>query len=247
MSMRRIILHALAFAAPLGLAGCGDFWPGKPKPSTPVTLGTLEGFNSVYSAKCAACHGDNGRLGAARPLNDPLYLAITPKDAFARAVGHGQGRLMPAYLSEQGGPWDADRLERFVDDVYAFWGEPDRFKGEDLPGYAMAQGDATAGGQAFATWCGACHGADGAGLEAVPANGVNGHSVVDNNYLNLISDQGLRSAVIFGHEEYGMPSFRGPFPGRGDASLDEKTINDITAWLIGHRRTSAEQASEAGQ
>ncbi|MCH2162699.1 MAG: c-type cytochrome [Phycisphaerales bacterium] len=245
--MRRVMLGSMASVMGFLLAGCGDFWPGKPQPAVPVTLGTEAGFLAAYGSKCAACHGDNGRSGAARPLNDPLYLAITPKTAFAQAVGHGQGTLMPAYLAETGGPWSDERLDAFVDDVYTFWGDAARFEGQQLPQHAPSPGNAEKGASSFATWCGACHGDDGAGLDAPStAEGVvNGHSVINRFYLQLISDQGLRSAVIFGHEEYGMPSFRGPFPGRGDDGLDEDTINDITAWLISHRVTPASQASEA--
>ena len=56
--------------------GC-DQLPGKPtpeerwKPATEVT-----NFSQLYAVNCAGCHGADGRLGAARPLNDPLYLAL---------------------------------------------------------------------------------------------------------------------------------------------------------------------------
>ena len=56
--------------------GC-DQLPGKPtpeerwKPATEVT-----DFSQLYALNCSGCHGADGRLGAARPLNDPLYLAL---------------------------------------------------------------------------------------------------------------------------------------------------------------------------
>src|SRR5215475_2023339 len=51
--------------------------PGKPMekdrwaPPSQVT-----DFRQLYGQNCAACHGADGRLGGARPLNDQLYLAF---------------------------------------------------------------------------------------------------------------------------------------------------------------------------
>ena len=152
--------------AMLALAGCGE-WPGKPRATVAAAPGTEAGFQSMYALHCAACHGDNGRSGAARPLNDSLYLSITPKSEFSKAVGHGQGILMPGYLSEQGGPWQPDILADFVDDLYRVWSDELAHQGEALPAHAIGAGDVSRGAKSFATWCGACHGADGAGLGRV--------------------------------------------------------------------------------
>ena len=229
----------------LALSGCGE-WPGKPQVSIAAAPGTEAGFQSMYALQCAACHGDSGRSGAARPLNDPLYLSITPKSEFSQAVGHGQGILMPGYLKEEGGPWQPDILADFVDDLYLAWGDDLAHQGEQLPAHDIGNGDAARGAASFATWCGACHGADGAGLKSEPTGEgvVDGHSVVDQDYLRLISDRGLRSAVVFGHPEYKMPSYRGPFPGQGDRMMDEQAIDDITAWLISQRVTVTQQATK---
>src|SRR5262249_20684787 len=51
--------------------------PGKPMekdrwaPPSQVT-----DFRQLYGQNCAGCHGADGKLGGARPLNDPLYLAF---------------------------------------------------------------------------------------------------------------------------------------------------------------------------
>ena len=239
-----MILPVVLVAA---LGGCGDFWPGKPVATVEPSEASEAGFRSLYASHCAACHGENGMKGAARPLNDPLYLAITPKASFTRAVAHGQGILMPAYATSEGGPLDEAALSTFVQDIYTYWGDADGAEvGDGAPSYVGDQGDAARGAGAFATWCGACHGQDGTGLgDSSPIDGaVAAHSVVDPFYLRLISDQGIRSAVIFGHTEFGMPSWKGPFPGKGSQALDAGTVDDIVAWILSQRVTVESQAKE---
>src|SRR6185295_15369486 len=69
-SNARLLVALMIFAL---ATGC-DRLPGKPtaqerwQPATEVT-----DFSRLYAANCAGCHGADGRLGAARPLNDPLY------------------------------------------------------------------------------------------------------------------------------------------------------------------------------
>src|SRR5262249_37551022 len=52
---------------------------------------------------CAGCHGADGKLGPAPPLNDPLFLAIVPDAELARVIAEGravtptQKSLMPAF------------------------------------------------------------------------------------------------------------------------------------------------------
>lgn len=211
------------------LAGCGE-WPGTPVARVTPVSGSREAFDLAYAMHCAACHGHNGVNGAARPLNDPLYLSITPPSAFAAATAHGSGVLMPPFGTHEGGPLDASAIKTFVDSVYTFWGTGSS-KPVAAPLYASTEGDPLLGATAFESWCGACHGADGA---------LEGHSVVDPFYLQLVSEQAVRSAIIFGRPSLGMPSYQGPFPDKGEAHLDAATTNDITAWLL-QRRAEAMQ------
>ena len=95
-----------------------------------------------------------------------------------------------------------------------------------MPPYAAsAPGDARRGGTAYAAYCAGCHGADGTG-------GPKGGSVVDGTYLGLVSDQALRTAVICGRPDLGMPDWRGAGGGR---PLTEQDIADVVAWLIAQR------------
>ena len=58
-------------------------------------------FGTLYGQYCAGCHGADGRLGAARPLNDPVYLALVPPrpaadDHRPRRAGHRHARVRAA-------------------------------------------------------------------------------------------------------------------------------------------------------
>ena len=62
--------------------------------------------------------------------------------------------------------------------------------------------------------------------------GEKGASVVDPSYLALVSDQGLRTAVIAGRADLGMPDWRGYVPGH---PMNDEEIADVVAWLASHR------------
>ena len=76
-------LCAGSVAGPAGLCallllGC-EAMPGRPNPADRyVVPAQVTAFGALYRQYCAGCHGTDGRLGAARPLNDALYLALAP-------------------------------------------------------------------------------------------------------------------------------------------------------------------------
>jgi mono/diheme cytochrome c family protein len=78
--------------------------PGKPKEDDrPVPADKVKDFNTLYSTHCAGCHGADGKLGPAPPLNDPIFRAIVPEEQLlrviseGRAVTPGQRSPMPAF------------------------------------------------------------------------------------------------------------------------------------------------------
>ncbi len=78
--------------------------PGKPREADrPARADAVKDFSALYSAHCAGCHGADGKLGPAPPLNDPLFLAIIPDTELVRviregrAVTAGQKSPMPAF------------------------------------------------------------------------------------------------------------------------------------------------------
>jgi cytochrome c oxidase cbb3-type subunit III len=89
--------------------------------------------------------------------------------------------------------------------------------------YSSTQaGDAARGREAFATNCSSCHGPDGRGARAI----------ADSAYLALVTDQHLRTVMIVGMPNLGMPDWRGhPKP------LTDADVTDLVAWLASQRES----------
>ncbi len=208
---------------PLFVAGCGDV-PLEQPAATVANRATT--WTGLYADHCAGCHGADGTLGAARPMRDAAYLNTVPQAELERVVREGQGTLMPALGSERGGSLSPDQVRTLVTGMVETWGKDGR-RGA-LP-WSAPLGDAAAGAAVYATFCQGCHGAPD-GLQP------GGHgSVTDPNYLRLVSDQGLRSAVLFGRADLGG-SCNGPYPGQSpDRRLDAGEVAQVVAFLSGKR------------
>ena len=222
MSRARPLLLALAACA---LAGC-DAAPGRPSPSDrELPPWEVSDFATLYAASCAGCHGDDGRLGAAQPLHDPVYLALAPAERMRAVIASGvPGTPMPAFTQSNGGTLTDAQIDELVRGMREHWGRPAEAFTPALPPYAAALGDAARGAVVYGSACADCHGADGVG-------GPKGGSVVDTAYLALVSDQALRTVVIAGRSDLDMPDWRG----RKGAPLSNKEVSDVVAWLAAHR------------
>ncbi len=218
----------LAVVIALALAGC-DALPGKPRLADRELLPTeIMAFGTLYEKNCAGCHGADGRLGASRPLNDPVYLALVPRERLREVIARGiPGTAQPALGASAGGTLTDAQVDALVRGLIDTWGRPDAVKGVELPPYAApGAGDAERGRGVFNTACAACHGADGRG-------GPKGGSVVDASYLALVSDQYLRTTVIAGRTDLGMPDWREYVKGQ---PLTTPQIADVVSWLTSARR-----------
>lgn len=212
------------------LAGC-DALPGKPTlADKPLRPEQIVDFATLYGQNCAGCHGADGLMGAARPLNDPMYLALAGRERLIEITAQGVPRTaMPGFARAAGGMLTDQQVAIIVDGMQRQWGAAGALRNVVLPPYAAAEpGDTAAGAVAFARHCAQCHGGDGRG-------GEKGGSVVDGAYLALVSDQALRVAVICGRIDLGMPDWRG---GRDGARLSEQEIADVVAWLASKRPSS---------
>jgi cytochrome c oxidase cbb3-type subunit 3/ubiquinol-cytochrome c reductase cytochrome c subunit len=210
------------------LAGC-DALPGKPRLADRELLPTeIMAFGTLYEKNCAGCHGADGRLGASRPLNDPVYLALVPRERLRDVIARGiPGTAQPALGASAGGTLTDTQVDALVRGLIDTWGRPDTVKGIELPPYAAAgAGDTGRGRGVFTTACAGCHGADGRG-------GPKGGSVVDASYLALVSDQYLRTTVIAGRTDLGMPDWRDYVKGQ---PLTAPQIADVVTWLSSERR-----------
>jgi len=208
--------------------------PGRPGPDPEVVRPEkVLDFRVLYKSNCAGCHGDNGRGGAAISLANPVYLAVAGEGNLQHILKHGvRGTLMPAFGKSAGGTLTDQQVDVLVKGMLQDWGQQNDLSGQSLPSYgATSAGDPVRGQQAFTAFCSRCHGANGEGS----ANNANGAkrvgSIVDGSYLALISDQALRSIVIAGLPDRGMPDWR------SDAAqpMTNEQITDIVAWLASKR------------
>lgn len=215
-------------------AAC-DSSRGRPKPEDEVKPpDEVVNFKLLYSQNCSGCHGTDGRGGGAEALSDPLYLAIADDQSIRRTISMGvSGTPMPAFGIQAGGMLTDKQINALVSGVRT-WAKPNVFRDMSVPSYPeQNSGDPRRGAEAFRQYCSSCHGIDGRGGKA--------SSIVDAAYLELVSNQNLRTNVIVGRPDMGAPDWRGDVPGN---PMTEQDVSDIVAWLAEHR--AAESAVRYG-
>ena len=214
-----------AFAVVLGalLPGC-DWMPGKPTRAQQWQAPhDVVDFNKLYAENCRGCHGAQGEISGAIALDNPMYLAVVPRDTLRTIIANGvAGTAMIGFSEEHGGPLTEKQIDVLVEGISAWAKNP---PSGELPAYSGPLGDAGQGATAFATYCASCHGADG--------NGAKAGSVVHPAYVGLVSDQYLRTIVIAGRHDLGCPDFQNRVPGK---PMSEEEISGVVAWLVSHRR-----------
>src|SRR6516225_8416432 len=191
----------------LVIAGCNDS-PGRPgKGSEVIRPDGLLDFNTLFQQNCSACHGPDGKGGAAMGLNDPVYLAIADDDTIRRIASKGvNGTPMTPFAQSAGGMLTEKQIDVLVHGIRA-WARPNQFVGASLPPYETeSPGDAQRGAQ--------------------------GSSIVNGSFLALVSNQQLRTIVIAGRPDLGAPDWRGNVPGR---TMKAQEISDVVAWLAAQR------------
>ena len=208
---------------PLGLVSCDP--PGKPtladKWKSPADV---TGFTQLYAQNCIACHGDGKSIAGSITLKNPLYLATIPEEKLRDVIANGvPGHNMPAFAHENGGSLSDTQIETILKGLLD-WKDASKLPSTPLPPYSAPLGDVAAGKAAFAQSCASCHGADGTGGKA--------GSVVNRDYLNLVSNQYLRTIAIAGRPELGCPDFAHRTPG---SPMTAAAISDITAWIVSQR------------
>jgi len=193
-------------------------------------------FATLYKQNCAACHGENGRDGAAISLSNPVYIALAGETQMREVIAKGvPGKLMPAFARSAGGMLTDGQVTVLAQGIAKQWGNPSVLAGQTPPPYlATVAGSAEHGLQAYGVFCARCHGATGEGGSADgKPNSTQGKigSIVDPSYLAIISDQNLRSITIAGRPDQAMPDWRGD----AEQPMIDQQLTDILAWLATKR------------
>jgi mono/diheme cytochrome c family protein len=179
-------------------------------------------FQTLFRDSCSGCHGAEGRGGPGRILNDALYLAFIPKESLRNVIEHGRaGTAMPAWATADGGPLTPEQISLLVDGMERNWAKAVNLHGVTLPAYeaGAAPGDATRGKKLFLRDCFACH-----------AKGGLAGPLTDPAYLALTTRQNLRTSIVVGRPDLGMPDYRMLNLGR---PLSEQDIADLVTYLAG--------------
>jgi len=217
------------------MTGCSHL-PGKPGLETPRPDQVVD-FSTLYKQNCSACHGADGKNGAAIALANPVYLAWAGEKNLQQITAKGVPHtLMPAFGKSAGGMLTDQQIDNLVQGMLRQWGQQEILNNQNTPFYAAAtKGDAAQGKQVFGVFCSRCHRDDinGASPADLTATGsITVGSITDPSYLALVSAQDLRTITVVGMPNYKMPDWRGDVPGR---PMTDKEVTDVVAWLISQR------------
>ncbi|MGC1417559.1 MAG: cytochrome c [Candidatus Acidiferrum sp.] len=209
------------------LSGCGSPHGQPQKGVETLAPSQVLDFAALYGQNCSACHGADGKGGAAIPLGDPVYLAIADDATIRKVTANGVGGTsMPAFVQSAGGMLTDQQINVITTGIRSHWSKPGILDGANPPSYLpKSEGNVAQGEAAYKTFCESCHGPDGRG-------GPKGSSITVDSFLALISDQELRTLVIAGRPELGAPDWRGDVPGK---PMSDQQITDVVAWLASRR------------
>jgi cytochrome c oxidase cbb3-type subunit III len=228
---------SMAAALSLLLSACVSPHGQPPKDSEPLAPSEVLQFTTLYAQNCAGCHGAQGKGGVAISLANPVYLAIVDESSIRKVISNGvHGTSMPAFAQSAGGMLTNEQIEVISSGILSHWARKGILDGSNPPSYAAKNPGNTAKGElVYQSYCASCHGLQGLG-------GPKGSGILNDSFLALVSDQGLRTIVIVGRPELGAPDWRGDIPGR---SMNDQEITDVVAWLASHRAQAPGQPYSA--
>jgi cytochrome c oxidase cbb3-type subunit 3 len=208
-------------------SGCGAPLGQPNKDSEVLAPKEVLAFGTLYAENCAACHGADGRGGAAIALANPVYLAIADDATVRKVIADGMRQTaMPAFAESAGGMLTDAQIDVITKEIRSRWSKQGVLDMVTVPSYApKSAGNAQRGELAYKTYCESCHGPGGGG-------GRKASAITDDSFLALVSDQGLRTIVIAGRPELGAPDWRGNVPGK---PMSDQEVTDVVAWLASRR------------
>jgi cytochrome c oxidase cbb3-type subunit 3 len=213
---------ALSFVAILAITSCDA--PGRRAAETAaIRPGDVADFRVLYSENCFGCHGRDGQGALTVGIGTPTYLAIANDATIHHVIEQGRpGTAMQAFAQKAGGMLTDTQVEIIVRGIRN-WAKPETPGSDKPPAYTASQpGDAARGQEVFKTFCVSCHGPNGRGARAI----------ADGSYLNLVSDQHLRTVIITGMPHLGMPDWRSH-----SKPLSDADVTDVVTWLVKQRES----------
>jgi cytochrome c oxidase cbb3-type subunit 3 len=107
------------------LTGCG-LPSGQPRQgSEALAPKDVVDFDTLYAGNCAACHGPDGKGGAAIALGNPVYLAIADDAGIRAIIANGvRGTSMPAFSQHAGGMLTDAQIDVIAREIRARWCRP---------------------------------------------------------------------------------------------------------------------------
>ncbi len=217
---KTITLAALCVTAMLVGTSCET--PGRQAvEAAAIRPADIADFRVLYSQNCSGCHGANGQGALTVGIGRPVYLAIADDATIRKAIEEGRpGTPMPAFGRKSGGMLTDAQIGILVHGLRS-WANPGALANKKPPAYAASQpGEAARGGEIFKGSCAQCHGPEGRGPRAI----------ADSSYLALVTDQHLRTVIIVGMPNLGMPDWR-----NHSKPLTDTDVGDLVAWLDAQR------------
>jgi len=216
--------YALTFAAVLtsmlALSSCEA--PGyRAAQERVIRPAEVASFDVLYAQNCSACHGAKGEGALTVGIGSPVYLAIAEDSTIRDTIRKGRRTTpMSAFAQSEGGMLTDAQIEILVHGIRQREGEA--LASDNPPPYASTQpGDTAHGRRVFTESCAKCHGAG---------------NIADPSYLSLVTDQHLRTVIIVGMPNLGMPDWRGY-----SKPLSDAEITDVVAWLATQRQSFSAQ------
>jgi cytochrome c oxidase cbb3-type subunit 3 len=230
-------LSALAVLSLIMFAACSTLNREPRTDPEPIAPSQVSDFGTLYAQNCAGCHGAEGHGGASIALANPVYLAIVDENTMRNVVSNGvHGTSMPAFAQHAGGMLTDQQVEVITGGIFSSWGRKQVLDGASPPAYAVkAAGNVNHGQLVFGTYCASCHGSEGAGTPK-------GSAITNDSFLELVSDQALRTIVITGRPELGAPDWRGNVHGH---PMTDQEITDVVAWMVSRRSQNPGQPYSA--
>lgn len=242
----KLIAWAVSSLVLLATGGCLDRMPGKPNPENRPRLPSEQtDFQVLFQRSCSGCHGADGKLGPAPPLNDPLFLSIVPDEVLQEVIARGRaGTPMPAFDKRLGGTLTDEQIKIIAEGLKTHFkpvspnAQLPPYQGE--PSASPSAEQIARGEKLFASACATCHGdaGQGSGDDDTAPGRVN-----DPALLAVFSDQALRRIIITGRADLGMPNYAESDGRDSDFKpLTSQEIDDLVA-LLAHWRSRPQQVA----